>query len=77
MKSDVMPYSLIDVHRIFLGAYCFHLQGRRISQASSQQGAAGKKMFEIYFPILMMAVIRSSENVGELLPDYTALHPRS
>jgi hypothetical protein len=46
LRSDILwnvtPCSPIVVDRRFVGTYCLHLQGRRVSQARNQQEASGK-----------------------------------
>jgi hypothetical protein len=34
---DVTPCSLVEVHKCFVGTFCLHLCGRRLSQARNQQ----------------------------------------
>jgi hypothetical protein len=43
---DVMLCSTAEVHRRLGGTYCFHLQGRRVSQARYQQEAGGRLLHD-------------------------------
>jgi hypothetical protein len=76
---DITPYSPLKVNRQFGRTYRLHLQGRRISQASSA---------ELFYPPDFTLVSSSDyssslkieamflRNIGWLLIDYTAIYPR-
>jgi hypothetical protein len=46
--KDVAQYRPVNIHRRFRGMYCFHFQGRRISQASNQQEAGNECISYIF-----------------------------
>jgi hypothetical protein len=60
----VMPCSLVEVYRHFGAMFCFHLHGRRISQASSIAQLSAFFLLVVcltYFLSLKMETARSSE----------------
>jgi hypothetical protein len=77
MKStifwDVRPSSLDLLYQLLGGTYCFHLQGRRVSQVSKKQETC-----------LLGSCFDPEDRGGTflrnvdkfLLPNYTAPHPR-
>jgi hypothetical protein len=64
----VGPWSSVQIHRRYNRTYYLHLQGR-ISKARRQPAAA-------YFLEPEDGGSMSLRSVDELLPDYTASHPR-
>jgi hypothetical protein len=67
--------NLVEMYRRFRITYCLHDQGRGVSQASSKQSI---------LTACFLGILSGPEdggntflrNVGKLLPDYMASHPR-
>lgn len=66
---DATPCTPVEFRRLFARTYCLHLHGWRVSQVLSEQEWRG---FTTYDGNSMFL-----QNVRELPPDYTALHPDS
>jgi hypothetical protein len=52
---DVTLYGLVEAYRSFGGTYRFHLEGRRISRASSKQSSASTTLHGVTFQNMIFA----------------------
>jgi hypothetical protein len=75
---DVTPCSSVKVHRHYGGIYCLHLQGRNVSHANNEPEKGGIRKSRASWLLLHPEDGSSAFfcNVGRLLPDYMASHPR-
>jgi hypothetical protein len=65
-RRDVTTYSPVEVYRRFGRTYCFHIQTRKVIQENGSKQASAEHGSSTFL-----------RNVGEGLPDYTAVHPRT
>jgi hypothetical protein len=76
---DRTPYSLVKVYQRFRGTYCLHLEGLRVSQATSKMQAASRASRCLRLAGCLPGLFWNSEhgdsiflqNIYEYLPDYT------
>jgi hypothetical protein len=74
---DLTSCRQVQVHRYFGGIYCLHLQDRRVSQSNQVTQQAERVGLLPVFLVIFQTDVASNlllENIGYLLPDFTAAH---